>query len=132
MAARNERKLRALEALADGKWHRIPEWAEAAGIFSPAPGPAYKQTRGAYIYAVKLERMFLVERGRGTASPRKPSQIGTPPLLWIRITETGRLRLAWLRGREREGLPLHNKRRRPSYSEVPLEDPMEAIRDLER
>ena len=32
MSARNERKLRALEVLADDRWHRIPEWAEAAGI----------------------------------------------------------------------------------------------------
>jgi hypothetical protein len=56
MSARNERKLRALKALADGRWQRIPEWAEATGIVSPAPGPAYKQTRGAYVYAGKLER----------------------------------------------------------------------------
>ena len=69
MSARNERKLRALKALADGRWQRIPEWAEATGIVSPAPGPAYKQTRGAYLYAVKLERMRLVQRGHSTAPP---------------------------------------------------------------
>jgi hypothetical protein len=78
MSARNERKPRTLEALADGRWHRIPEWAEAAGIVSPAPGPAYKQTRGAYVYAVKLERIRLVQRGRGTASARQQTR---PPAL---------------------------------------------------
>ena len=127
MSARNERKLRALEALADGRWHRIPDSAEAAGIVSPAPGPAYKQTRGAYLYAVKLERMRLVQRGRGTALARQPDQAsGTPPLLWVRIAEEGRARLEWLKGREQVGLPLFNERRRPVLTEVPM-DALRAI-----
>ena len=126
MSARNERKLRALEALADGRWHRIPEWAETAGIVSPAPGPAYKQTRGAYLYAVKLERMRLVQRGHSTAPRQLDQASGTPPLLWVRIAEEGRARLEWLKGREQVGLPLFNERRRPVLTEVPM-DALRAI-----
>jgi hypothetical protein len=123
---RNARKLLALETLADGRWRRIPDWAEAAGISSPCAGPAYKQTRNAYTYALKLERMLLVERGRDTA--RQP---GKAPLLWLRISQTGRARLSWLKERQRAGLPLYNTRRRPThnFSEIPAEDPLSSLRN---
>jgi hypothetical protein len=85
MAARNERKLRALEALADNRWHRMPDWAEAAGLSSPCPGPAYRKTRRAYTYALKLERMYLIERGRVTASLRHFGRRTRQPLMWILI-----------------------------------------------
>lgn len=73
----NSLKLRALAAFENRDWMQPVTWAAITG-FNPA--------RASYTYLLRLTRFGLLQRGRGING-----------LLFYRITDRGKQRLAWLR-----------------------------------
>lgn len=79
----NELKRKTLRALADGRPVGVPTLAVRIGYFP---------VRGLYPYLARLRRWDLVTSWRGVSG-----------LLFYRITERGRERLAWLERQEVNG-----------------------------